>query len=152
MNDKNAHSYTEAGYYENTEAANYTTEEQFGTVPKEIKKENIYLDLSKLSEEERKEVYFLFPKECFNAVKITLYYQYLHLKDWFTSLFNHDKTEISLSQFKELFQTSAEDAQVENEDYPGKRYQPLFDHLNSEHGLILFESEMDEIIRIVHEL
>lgn len=98
MQDNGAHSFTEA--------ANFTTEEQ-------LKKEEIYLDLSKLSEEERKEVYFLFPKECFNAVKITLYYQYLHLKDWFTSLFNHDKTEISLSQFKELFQTSAEDAEVE---------------------------------------
>ena len=30
---------------------NYTTEEQFGTVPKEIKKENIYLDLRGESKE-----------------------------------------------------------------------------------------------------
>ena len=36
--------------------------------------------------------------------------------------------------------------------FPGNQYQPLFDHLNSEHGLILHESEMDEIIRIVNNL
>jgi len=31
-------------------------------------------------------------------------------------------------------------------------YQPLFDHLLREHGLILLQSEMDEIIRIVKEM
>lgn len=31
-------------------------------------------------------------------------------------------------------------------------YQPLFDHMANEHGLILMESEMDEIVRICREL
>lgn len=51
------------------------------------------------------------------------------------------KTELTYPEFIKLFEGG--------EDYPGKRYQPLFDHLNIEHGLILHESEMDEIIRIV---
>lgn len=53
------------------------------------------------------------------------------------------KTELLYHEFIKLFESG--------EDYPGKRYQPLFDHLNSEHGLILHESEMDEIIRLVQE-
>jgi hypothetical protein len=31
-------------------------------------------------------------------------------------------------------------------------YQPLFDHMHEEHGLILLESEMQEIIRVVDSL
>lgn len=38
------------------------------------------------------------------------------------------------------------------EDYPGKMYQELFNHLSNEHGLILLESEMSEIIHIVNKM
>lgn len=37
---------------------------------------------------------------------------------------------------------------VEKEYYPGIQYQELFNHLSSEHGLTLLQSEMDEIINI----
>lgn len=37
-------------------------------------------------------------------------------------------------------------------DYPGKDYQELFDHLHNEHGLTLLESEMSEIVHIVKNL
>lgn len=37
-------------------------------------------------------------------------------------------------------------------DYPGKEYQELFNHLQDEHGLILLESEMSEIIHIVNKM
>jgi hypothetical protein len=35
--------------------------------------------------------------------------------------------------------------------YPIHPYQNLFEHMANEHGLILLESEMDEIIRIAKE-
>lgn len=31
-------------------------------------------------------------------------------------------------------------------------YQELFDHMHDEHGLILLESEMDEIIHIINKM
>lgn len=36
--------------------------------------------------------------------------------------------------------------------YPGYEYQPLFDHMSKEHGLILIHSEMSEIIEIVKNI
>ena len=38
------------------------------------------------------------------------------------------------------------------EYYPGMEYQQLFDHMYNEHGLILLESEMDEIIEICNTI
>ena len=38
----------------------------------------------------------------------------------------------------------------QSENYPGKAYQPLFDHLFNEHGLILTESEMNDIVHLVN--
>lgn len=55
-----------------------------------------------------------------------------------------DRTELTYPEFIKLFEGG--------DDYPAKRLQPLFDHLHSEHGLILHESEMEEIIRIVNNL
>jgi hypothetical protein len=39
-----------------------------------------------------------------------------------------------------------------SEYYPGSIYQPLFDHMHDEHGLILLDSEMQEIIHIVNKI
>jgi hypothetical protein len=33
-----------------------------------------------------------------------------------------------------------------------KYYQRLFDHMLNEHGLVLLQTEMDEIIRILHNM
>lgn len=38
------------------------------------------------------------------------------------------------------------------ENYPGSTYQPLFDHMAEQHGLILLNSEMDDIIEIVKKI
>lgn len=82
-------------------------------------KENIYLDLSKLSGEEIKEVYEMFPREMFGNVKMTNIHKYLHFdkkghNNWFTSMFEQSKTEISLSEFRQLFSKREEVLQVEN--------------------------------------
>lgn len=37
-------------------------------------------------------------------------------------------------------------------EYPGKYYQPLFDHMSEEHGLTLLVSQMQDIIEIVKGL
>ena len=122
-----------------------------------VKKENSFLDLSKLSNEQVKSLPQVFENagECIgfhtsirlNSGKLkddfVLYFN-SSFKEW--CLWNHifknnTKTELTYPEFIKLFEGG--------EDYPGKQYQPLFDHLNNEHGLILHESEMDEIIRIV---
>lgn len=36
--------------------------------------------------------------------------------------------------------------------YPDSQYQPLFDHMNQQHGVTLLQDQMDEIIRVVKEL
>lgn len=36
-------------------------------------------------------------------------------------------------------------------DYPGSSYQNLFDYLHEEHGLTLLESEMNDLINVVHK-
>jgi hypothetical protein len=38
------------------------------------------------------------------------------------------------------------------EQYPGAHYQPLFDHMQQEHGLTLLESEMTDIIDLVRKM
>lgn len=40
----------------------------------------------------------------------------------------------------------------ENAWYPGKEYQPLFDHMYDEYGLILLHSELDDIINVCKQL
>src|SRR5690606_9867401 len=103
-------------------------------------------------------------------------YQYLHYDGslWFvdTSMAIYNKTELSYPEFIKLFEEDTcpkcrtkdfenchsikcpmrKEELLEVVDYPGKQYQPLFDHLSQEHGLILHESEMNEIIRIVNAL
>ena len=94
-----------------------------------MKKENIYLDLSKLSVEEIKEIpnilkkgnqelYFLAEKTI-ESGKLDNYYKYLvfaksSINIW---VFSHDKPkriEISLSEFRQLFSEGEEVLQVEN--------------------------------------
>ena len=93
-----------------------------------LKKEEIYLDLSKLSEDEQKEsicilpidnissqIYFMIKYEDWNVINKFNYLFFNDKKVWQICVSKREhKAEISLSQFKELFQTSAEDAQVEN--------------------------------------
>lgn len=102
----------------------------------------IYIDLSKCTEEQQKHIISLLPPTTNKDYEIHDDYKYLHfIRDiWFVDYRYFDKTELTYPEFIKLF---------EGGDYPGKRYQPLFDHLKQEHGLILHESEMNEIIRIV---
>lgn len=108
----------------------------------------VFIDLSKCSEEEQKHIISLLPPEKVEGdYSIKTDFKYLHFEDaidaWFVDEEYFYKQELAYPEFINLF---------EGGDYPGKRYQPLFDHLNAEHGLILHESEMDEIIRIVGSL
>ena len=114
----------------------------------------VYIDLSKCSAEEIQSIPEMLKKANHNLYSIDKMLlqngkyeeQYLHLfytNVWLCSRILVMKEEISYSAFVKLFAVQ--------EEYPGKRYQLLFDHLNQEHGLILLESEMDEIIRIVQE-
>ncbi|MDP9954714.1 putative RND superfamily exporter protein [Epilithonimonas hungarica] len=41
---------------------------------------------------------------------------------------------------------------TKDSDYPGKQYQELHDHMFEEHGLILLESQMQDIIHIVNKM
>lgn len=41
---------------------------------------------------------------------------------------------------------------MENNNYPGSYYQPLFDLLNQEHGITPLESEMTDIIEVVEKM
>lgn len=41
---------------------------------------------------------------------------------------------------------------MSNTKYPGSDYQELFNHLHNEHGLILLESQMQDIIHIVNKM
>ena len=71
-------------------------------------KENIYLDLSKLTEEEQNEALSLVPKTKHSNFDIFSTYPYLHLDGhygWYVDKFEcvEDKTEVSFSEFKELF-------------------------------------------------
>lgn len=106
-----------------------------------------YIDLGKCSEEQQKHIIPLLPKpEVKQQYTIGGDFKYLHYDGdfgWWVDkeFFITEKTELTYPEFIKLFEGG--------EDYPGKQYQPLFDHLNSEHGLILHESEMNEIIRIV---
>ena len=36
--------------------------------------------------------------------------------------------------------------------YPGSIYQPLFDHMLNEHGLILLDTEMTEICEVCRKI
>lgn len=114
----------------------------------------VYVDLSKCSVEELKSIPEILDKagqELYVNDRVLIkdgkyQEQYLHLfytNVWLCSWILVMKEEISYADFIKLFAVK--------EEYPGKRYQPLFDHLSQEHGLILHESEMDEIIRIVQE-
>ena len=117
-------------------------------------KENIFINLSKLSEEQIKALPQMFensgdrvlPETLSDLIsgKITDGFKFLFYSPsgWNQNDYVlNGRTELTYPEFIKLFEGG--------EDYPGKQYQPLFDHLNNEHGLILHESEMDEIIRIV---
>lgn len=118
-------------------------------------KNNIYLDLSKCSEGEIKNLRLknsdfssledleYFTNLC-SAVPILSFDGFKYEMSHINWIGLKGKTEISFTAFKEMLGSG--------EEYPGQRYQPLFDHLDDEHGLILHEREMDEIIRIVNEL
>lgn len=41
---------------------------------------------------------------------------------------------------------------MEEKKYPGKEYQELFDHINTQHDITLHESEMNDIIELVRKL
>lgn len=118
-----------------------------------MKLENIYIDLSKLTIEEYFNILILvFP--IFKKHKLNFLSEYFidskfieYDTMWMATSSKEDikhKTELTYPDFIKLFEGG--------DDYQGKRYQPLFDHLHSEHGLILHESEMEEIIRIVNNL
>lgn len=108
-------------------------------------KTKVFINLKNLSGEEIKEAIepiedYLFEYDGSDGFK------FLHLiasEDmWFIDCEKPCKTEINLSEFRQLF------SKAEISDYPGKDYQELFNHLQNEHGLTLLESEMSHIIRI----
>ena len=123
-----------------------------------MNKEKYFIDLSKCSESEIKALALVMMRtkklhdKAFNYMsKGKTFDHFICLaqtdsKEWTlwnqNALFN--KTELTYPEFIKFFEGE--------DDYPGKRCQPLFDYLNQEHGLILHESEMDEIIRIETEL
>ena len=140
--DNGAMSFTEGAIYENPT------------------KENSFLDLSKLSEEQIKSLPQILENagECIgfhtsirlNSGKLkddfVLYFN-SSFKEW--CLWNHifknnTKTELNYPEFIKLFEG--------REVTKGNDFQPLFNHLHEDHGLILQISEMQEIIRIVNEL
>ena len=86
-------------------------------------KNKIYLDLSKLSEEEIKEVISLLPEPALSDdYDIRGKYHYLlialdydsYCDKWYVDFCYDDKTEITLSEFRQLFSEGEEVLQVEN--------------------------------------
>lgn len=73
---------------------------------KGMKKKEIYLDLSKLSEIEQEEVIGMLPIDDGNSYSIKLNYHYLHFFDfyWFVDEVEwvSDKQEITCEEFKKL--------------------------------------------------
>lgn len=133
-----------------------------------ITKENSFLDLSKLSEEQINRLYGKM-----NKCDEPIYYQerafltkgkfekglpYFHFhtgyNQWISSAILVMKQELTYTQFIEIMggETSADISILERTEYPGKDYQELFDYLHNEHGLTLLESEMSEIINLVGKL
>lgn len=104
-----------------------------------------FIDLSKCTEEQRKHIFSLIGGK--PDKNMSSYMGGNECLIFFDKWERHNRnnfynrTELTYPEFIKLFDGG--------EDYPGSQYQPLFDHLNQEHGLILHESEMDEIIRIV---
>ena len=108
-----------------------------------MNKEKYFIDLSKCSDEQHREVISLVKNNMEKTaviLDILLFNESQNL--WCTfDKYGGAKQELTYPEFIKFFEGE--------DDYPGKRCQPLFDYLNQEHGLILHESEMDEIIRIV---
>ena len=84
----------------------------------QFKPEEIYIDLSKLSEEQQRKVISLLPEPRIrNAYSITNNYKYLHLNmsiKWFVDSEKMNKTELTYSQFLDMMGESEEVLQVEN--------------------------------------
>ena len=84
----------------------------------QFKLEEIYIDLSKLSEEQQRKVISLLPEPRIrNAYSITNNYKYLHLNmsiKWFVDSEKMNKTELTYSQFLDMMGESEEVLQVEN--------------------------------------
>ena len=82
----------------------------------QFKPEEIYLDLSKLSEEQQGKVIALLPEPRFrNDYSITNNYKYLHLNmsmKWFVDAEKMNKTELTYSQFLDMMGESEEKSKV----------------------------------------
>lgn len=120
-----------------------------------MKKENIYIDLRKCTEEQIKSLVPTLEKHGYNVYfhdRIFLkngkydkpYFHLFNSKSWLSSSILVTKQELTYPEFIKLFEGG--------EIIKGNDFQPLFNHLHEEHGLILQVSEMQEIIRIVNEL
>ena len=87
----------------------------------QFKLEEIYIDLSKLSEEQQRKVISLLPEPRIrNAYSITNNYKYLHLNmsiKWFVDSEKMNKTELTYSQFLDMMGESEEVLQVENKPF-----------------------------------
>jgi hypothetical protein len=117
-NDNGAHSFTEGATFDTSENINEFLKEE-KTMKPQFKHEEIYLDLSKLSEEQQRKVIALLPKP-----KVSNQYQILKLRHFILSFYKDgwwvygteikNKTELTYSQFLDMMGESEEVLQVEN--------------------------------------
>lgn len=123
-----------------------------------MKKEEIYLDLSKLSESERKEVFELLPPEkekndyLFNNRYNCLVY--LNGYGGWVVVNDSTKTEITLKQFKELFNTIQLDKTkaYDLRDLNECNFQKIVDHLKEVNPKVNYLSAKNQLESFSHNI
>ena len=116
-NDNGAHSFTEGATFETAENINEFLKEE-KTMKPQFKREEIYIDLSKLSEGQQRKVITLLPEpEYHNQYQIIeLHFILCFTEDkwWVYGTEIKNKTELTYSQFLDMMGESEEVLQVEN--------------------------------------